>query len=183
MIFLTPALDLTVAASILYLIQRPKIINMTYYIKHALIWGVSLGYVALNISVLRIDTWQEYQSVQTKINRIVQPGDSIMGAQLYWFGLSDHQYYSWEQLIYYQRYAPGTTLEQAFGEFTPDIFIIDGHVNQYISDDAGSSPYLQNLRLSKSEMDAFIEKRSKLITTFDSAYGQIRIYRINWHPD
>lgn len=181
MILLTPALDMIAAAFLGHLAEKSAALSLRDYAIYGLVGGLCLGYFALNISVLSNDTGQSYLSVQNKINQAIPSGDSVMAAQLYWFGLYQHDYYSWEQLIYYQRLVPGSTLEEAFAEFKPDIFIIDGHVSQYISNQEGDSTYSQNLRLPKTEMDMFLYQHATLVSAFDSGqYGQIRIYKIIW---
>jgi hypothetical protein len=126
--------------------------------------------------------WQQYQTAQSVINQTVQPDDSIMAVQTYWFGLHDHVYYSWEQLVFYQRYAPGSSLADALREFQPDLFIIDQHLDGFISDERTTSLYLQQLGLPRAEMEAFLNRYGTLVGQFDvEHYGPIRVYRIMWN--
>jgi hypothetical protein len=52
------------------------------------------------------------------IGRVVVGGWLILG-------LSDHDYYSWEELVYYQGYTPNGMLEDVLCEFHPDILVVD----------------------------------------------------------
>jgi hypothetical protein len=80
-----------------------------------------------------------------------------------------------------QRYAPGSTLEDALRELQPDILIIDSQMDIYISDEAGSSPYGEHLRLPRSELEAFLKRNGNLVGELEvKNYGPIRVYRITW---
>jgi 4-amino-4-deoxy-L-arabinose transferase-like glycosyltransferase len=124
-ILVTPALDIVAATFLLEFVRRPWRGRLWDYVSRVVVWGMAIGGVVLTWSVLRIDFGQAYRMVQSRINQVVQPGDSIMSSQVYWFGLQDHTYYSWELLPAYQLYLPGSKLEDALQEFHPDIFIID----------------------------------------------------------
>ncbi len=179
-ILFSPALDIILAVYLVQSFNRSWIGRIQDYLSRASLILVAI-YVAMNLNILRNDYFQVYQNAQNQINRAILPADTIMGPQEFWFGLSDHRYRSWEQLVYYGRYAPGSTLARAFEELHPDIFIIDSPMEGFITDQSGSTAYSQYLRLSKHEVDQFLEEQSDLITSFDSQlYGHIRIYRINW---
>jgi hypothetical protein len=151
-------------------------------VSRIVVWGMAIGAVALTWSVLRTDFGQAYQMVQDRINQVVQPGDSVMSSQVYWFGLQDHKYYSWELLPTYQLYAPGSKLEDAFQEFHPDIFIMDRYVESFIADPSQAGDiYAQHLRLPRDELEEILGRRAELISVFDGGYyGQIHVYRLDW---
>ena len=97
----------------------------------------------------------------------------------FWFGLYDHVYYPREALIYYQRYAPGSTVEDAMREFRPDVFVIVGQ--GLASDEPGDTPYSKHLWLSRPELEAFLGQYACLVDDFDSGGGgRVRVYRIVW---
>ncbi len=179
-IFYTPAVDMMSVAFLLSILREPWRATAAGYFRRVLPWGALVGFVALNLLPLKANEGQAYNAVQDRIAEAVRPGESIMGSQTYWFGLHDHVYYSWEQLIYFQHYAPGSNLEDALTEFRPDIFIIDRHLNGFISDRTDDSPR-PYLWLPKSELMAFLNRRANLIDEFDDiTYGPIRVYRIDW---
>lgn len=181
-ILVTPVLDVLMAAFLLEFVRRPWRGRLGDYVSRILAGGLTIGSIALIWSVLRADYWQTYQTTQNRINQSIRSGDSIMGSQVYWFGLYDHVYYSWELLPLYQRYAPGSTLEDALREFQPDVFIRDEHVGVFIVDpDPQGDPYIQALRLPRAELEGFLNRRAELINSFyNSYYREIRMYRINW---
>ena len=82
----------------------------------------------------------------------------------------------------YQRYAPGSTLEDALQEFHPDVFIRDGHVGMFIVDpDPQGDQYIQSLRLPRAELEDFLNRRAELINSFYNSYfREVRMYRIKW---
>jgi hypothetical protein len=183
-ILFTPSIDLVVAALVLEVGQQPWKGLLGDYLRRGLVWAVCIVTIILNLSLLRYNFGEVYRVVQNRVNQVVQPGDSIMAPQIYWFGLYDHVYYSWETLVYYQRYVPGSTLEDALREFRPDILIIDAGWDYFISDQPGNSPYLQHLRLSRTEMETFLNSHAHLVDEFDGVcYGQVRVYRIAWDAE
>jgi 4-amino-4-deoxy-L-arabinose transferase-like glycosyltransferase len=180
-IMFTPAIDLMVGAFLLQSLQRPWHGRFRDYARYTLIWGFCILAIVLNLSNLRLDSWRVYQEAQGFINQAAQPGDSIMASQTFWLGLHEHDYYSWESLIHYQRYAPGSTLEDALQELHPDILVIDRHLNAFISDDPGKGAYSQHLQLPRTEMEVFLNRRATLIGVLDvEIYGPIQVYRIAW---
>jgi 4-amino-4-deoxy-L-arabinose transferase-like glycosyltransferase len=180
-ILFSPAIDVAVAVLLLRSFQQRWQRRLRDYLSRVLVWGLSVGSIALNLSVLPTDYGEAYQSVQSRINEVIHPGDSIIGPQTYWFGLYDHVYYSWEELVYYQRYAPGSTVEDALRELLPDVFIIDRDLDVWISDEPGDSLYSQHLRLPRTELETFLSRHARLVVEFDGGYyGRVRVYRIMW---
>jgi 4-amino-4-deoxy-L-arabinose transferase-like glycosyltransferase len=180
-ILLTPAIDMLVAALVIEVSQRPWQGRRRDYVCRALVWGLCAGFIAINLSKLHVDQWDAYEKVQSRINQAVQPDDSIMAPPIFWLGLYDHAYDSWEELVYYRHYAPDTTLEDALREFQPDILIIDACWDVLIADRAGDSPLAQYLWLPQKEIAAFLDRHAYLTDRFnDESYGQIRVYRVVW---
>jgi 4-amino-4-deoxy-L-arabinose transferase-like glycosyltransferase len=181
-ILFTPALDLVVASSLLQFIRyrwRGRLRDCVY---RGFIWGLVVGSVVLNLSVFKINFREVYRLNQGRINQVVQPEDSILGPQTYWFGLYDHTYYSWEKLSLYQRYKPGATLEEAFRELNPDILIVDRFLRRFIVDpDQKRDTYQETMGLRRPEVEAFLERYGTLLTSFDGGYyEQVDVYRLNW---
>jgi hypothetical protein len=117
---------------------------------------------------------------QSRINQSVQPGDTIIASQTYWLGLYDHRYYSWEVLFLYPRLFPDKTLAGAFQQYKPDLLIIDGGMNDLISDTIDPSSPWYYYHLPRAELLEYLGKHARLVTSFESdVYGPIRIYRFN----
>ena len=185
-ILYTPALEMMMAAFLLHFAQQPWRGRFRDYASQIFVWGCLMGVVVLNLNQLW--TWQNgyqvYQSAQDRINGNILPEDSIISTQTYWLGLYDHTYYSWEELVYYQRYAPGSTLQDALRELQPSILIIDDHWRGYITDEPGNTIRSQQLRLSESEMQAILHRYAELLDEFEVAhYGLIQIYRLHWQDE
>jgi hypothetical protein len=104
-----------------------------------------------------------------------------MGSQTYWFGLRDHTYYSWEQLDYYRRFAPGSPLEVALAEFAPDVFVLDGHMREYLVEGNETTLYSDLSILSRSDLEGILDRHGVLVDDFDGgSYGRVQIYRMDW---
>ena len=181
-ILVTPALALLAAAFLDDFLDRAWRGRWTDYASHVLVWGVMLGAVLICWSVVSTDAWQAYQATQRRVNQSIQPNDVIMSSQVYWLGLQEHKYYSWELLYIYQRYAPGSTLEDSFEEFRPDVFIWDGHINNSVADlSPQDEAYREHWLLPRNELQDFLKRRARLVDEFDGGfYGNIRVYRLNW---
>jgi hypothetical protein len=176
-ILFSPAIDLVVAAFLLWLFEKWQG-RIRDYIARILALGLCVGTVGMNLSMLTADSSRVYTSMQDRVVKAVRPGESILGFQLFWFGLYDHVYYPREALIYYQRYAPGSTVEDAMREFRPDVFVIVGQ--GLASDKPGDTPYSKHLWLSRPELEAFLSQYAYLVDDFDSGGGRVRVYRIVW---
>jgi hypothetical protein len=185
-ILYTPTIGLMIAALMLYPLQQGWHRQLRSYVRPVLVWSLCFAGVLLTLYRVKLEGngWQQYQTAQGLINQTVQPDDSIMSVHTYWLGLHDHVYYSWEKLSLYQRYAPGSTLEEALREFQPDLFIIDQHLDGFISDERSNSLYLEHKGLPLAEMEAFLNRYGTLVGEFDvEHYGPIRVYRITWEEE
>jgi len=105
-----------------------------------------------------------------------------MGPQTYWFALPDHPYYSWEQIVYYRRYNPGSTLEDSIRALHPDYLIIDRFMEGAVKEDkellAQRIPFLY---VPKEELDKFLASRARLVKAIETpTFGNVRVYRIEW---
>lgn len=143
---------------------------------------VSIITLVIAIYPYSFDSRSSFKALETQLRATIQPTDRIMAPQTYWFALSDHDYYGWESLIYYRKYHDTASVEDAFAEIRPDIFIYDGHNKLYIAD----TPNTENLYgeyffIPKNELESFLERYSlQLARIDDTPYGDIAIYRIDW---
>ena len=123
-----------------------------------------------------------YALVDQRLRQVVRPGESVLGTQTFWFSLHDHRYYSWEELVYYRRYKPESSLEDAFRALRPDIFVFDEHLDSFTADTEGESTYSSYLRLPRTELKAFLKQHARMVGAFTvaSPYGHIEVWRIAW---
>ncbi|MBN1810221.1 MAG: glycosyltransferase family 39 protein [Anaerolineae bacterium] len=178
-ILFSPAIDLLVAAFLLWLFEQKWQGRVRDYVTRVLALGLCIGTLGMNLSMLAGNPQEVYTFMKERVVAAVRPGDSILGFQLFWFDLYDHVYYPEEALIYYQRYAPGSTVEDAMREFRPDVFVVVGQ--GLASDEPGDTPYSKHLWLSRPELEAFLSQYAYLIDDFDSGGGgRVRVYRIIW---
>ncbi len=149
----------------------------------ALVLMVSIALTSLvrSLESIRDDPMPDYLSTTALMERLIPADDSVMGPQSYWFGLTDRQYLSWEQLLYYQRYAPGSRLEDAFRALHPQFLIIDKQMANFITGDRQrlAEPF-RYLHLSSEELEAFLNRRGHLLASVETkSLGRVRIYRID----
>lgn len=179
-LLITPAFDIIVAAGILWLMKYEWKGKVLDYIRTIFLWGSIIGYLLLNSSVILIDRYKLYIQDQTLINEHITFRSSIIGPQTYWFGLYEHKYFSWEEILYYQRLNPGSSITDALTIIAPDYFILDGHLDYFITDNP-QNEIEHELNLPKSEFEEFLNNHGTLIQNINSSiYGKIRVYRLNW---
>ncbi len=182
-ILVTPGLDLLVAAFLLRWVVE-AIQAGSRAAKVAAVLSVLAILVSCGVALLplRWDGYQNYVQVQDRIDEDVRPADVIMASQVYWFGLHLHKYYSWEQLVYFQRDSPGCGLWDAMAHFRPDLFVVDGHLQEFITDPGQPGLYSGLLALPRAELNKILAEHATLVDQFDGGgYGQVSIYRLNWH--
>jgi hypothetical protein len=151
------------------------------YLRRGLVWGVLASFILISALPLAKDGSREYQMAQSLVDRHVQTGDSVIGPQVYWLGLHDHTYYSWELLFLYRRIHPDSTLEEAFAAYRPDIFIIDQSLDILISDSIDPDSRWYQYHLPRAELLDYLSAHARLEASFPAAgYGPIQIYRIIW---
>ena len=181
-ILFSPAIHLVIAYYALLMFdlfrKRRGVLDFIYQI--FILSSIILAMISTSM-MFRENQYKNYLMVQSKINESVHISDSIIGSQTYWFGLYENTYYSWEQIVFYQTLDPTITVEDALKEFKPDIFIIDGHLSNFISNSDGDSVYSKHLRIPRDELFTFLDQNADLVSVFNGdSYGQISIYRIRW---
>ncbi len=148
----------------------------------ALVVGMMLGSMVRSLTPLKINHVSNFPVILGRIRQVVRPEETIMGTQTYWFGLYDHEFDSWEELIYYQRNNPSTTLDDAMRYYQPDIFIIDGHLDQFLIQSQERSILLQSLQLPREQFERILDEYGTLLMDFyeGQSFGRIRVYRFDW---
>lgn len=183
-LWLLPAMDL-IWLEIVRKAFSSEIIESTRYLTIRMTICLFIVAIFSGIGYFQFDFRKDYQLTQESINRVVEPNDVVMGPQTFWFGLYNQPYYSWEKLVYYRRAFPGSTLEDAFKEFRPTIFIIEAHLNSFVisTDTNENSLYGKFLSLPAEELETFLTSYAELIADFDGGvYGPVQVYRIHWEP-
>ena len=179
-ILLTPALDLIIAAALLQLGRRPWRSRWDT-LHRALAWGVCAAFVILTLSRLQQDQYALYAAAQQRVEQTVRPGDTILAPHVFWLDLYDHPYHTWEELVWYRRIVPGSTVTEAMREYRPDLVVMDAGWANFVADEPGESLLEQSLWLPRAELDAFLRDHATQVDHFDSVvYGPLSIYRISW---
>lgn len=179
-ILATPALTWLAGAFLIWFAKRPWRRRWYDYVSRGVVLGLAAGGVFLSLKAVQQDGSQFYRQAQAFINQNVRPGDTIIASQLYWLGLYDHKYYSWELLFLYPLFYPGKTLADAFQEYKPNLFIIDRGIYELTYQDFDPSSFWYNYHLPRDELMAFLDQNAELVGTYDVEwYSPILIYRIN----
>lgn len=137
------------------------------------------AYATITASLTR-DATVDFAAALETLQQQIPPDASVIGPQTYWFGIQDRRYLSWEQLVYYRRYAPGSDLKDAFRALRPDYLIIDRHLDMFVA------PYIEQLpeqfrylHLPKVELEEFLVQRGQLVAQIaTSHFGHVRLYRL-----
>jgi 4-amino-4-deoxy-L-arabinose transferase-like glycosyltransferase len=151
---------------------------------HRLRWAAVVALVAVMAVPTLVRTVEspmsDYQTTLERIRQTVRPGSSVVGPATYWFGLTDERYVSWEQLVYYRRYAPGSNVTDGMRALEADYFISDPYIEKFFRDTPRPSVNSQQLLLPKSEMDSFLDQRARLAAVVETGtYGAVKIYEID----
>jgi len=173
------SLDLFLTALSVKIFFLPVALDSKTYFKFSFYIIVIVFSVVFSASLTLQNAEVDYRIAQTQLNQIIQPDDTIMASQTYWLGLYTHIYYSWETLIYYQRYAPGISAAEALEAIRPDVLIIDEHMRSFITDQ--EHIFYEALRIPATPFYAYLDTHAELVAQFDGGlYGDIEVYRFRW---
>ncbi|NMB55919.1 MAG: glycosyltransferase family 39 protein [Leptolinea sp.] len=180
-ILLAPAFTWLVAGFCIEYFRQPWKSSVWNYIQRILILGCLGGALAFSIIPTIPDNYQKYQDAQNRVNAHITKNDAIMGNQWYWFGLSDHKYYSWELLFLYPRLYPDKSLADSFEHYRPDVLIIDRQLETLIVDYVAPDTIWYRYHLPKTELEEYLSKHALLTAKIKTdLYGEIKIYRFAW---
>ena len=133
------------------------------------------------LPMIEINSADDYQQTIAFVKQVLPPNASVIGPQTYWFAVPNSHYLSWEQLVYYRRYAQDSTLEDAFHALHADYFILDKELEGAIVDNTtDTTQRLPFLYLPKAELAAFLSKQAHLVSSVETGtFGNVRIYKID----
>jgi 4-amino-4-deoxy-L-arabinose transferase-like glycosyltransferase len=155
----------------------------------AALLGVALMVTSLcvlslpNVPLLMQNRYPDFEAAMQFVRQSTQEGKTVLGFSNYWFARPNQSYYSWQQLVYYRRDQPGSSIEDAFRALHPDYIIIDDITDTFMLEDndiAVVNAY-SNVAVSRPELADFMRTYTTLISQDDNpTYGTIRIYQIHW---
>jgi 4-amino-4-deoxy-L-arabinose transferase-like glycosyltransferase len=184
-ILITPVGDLLTAA-FLYRIykERSQVLSLRGYAATAVIWGLIGASVIANLDPVLNNTRREYEFISGELRRVIPSGSSVLGSPIYGFVHPRDPYYGPHQLVYYQRYNPGSTLDQALQHYAPDYVIVSEN-KEY---DLFLSPVLRRWTriyigpdVSNQDLEEIASKNGHLIGTLDTRwFGYLHLYKMDW---
>ncbi|HYF66252.1 MAG TPA: glycosyltransferase family 39 protein [Herpetosiphonaceae bacterium] len=189
-IYVSPAFDIGVAMAVAWLWRQPlpRLSPRSRRLALAAVACLCIVNIVAQARLVTVDANRPLAIVQGRIAATVRPGDVMMGMQNYWLELYDHRYYTYEQLIYYRRVHPGSSVAEAMAAFKPDLFIVDGHISRFLNDGPARSDFFESLSLPRAEIKSFLDQNAVLVDTIqldptqDDTYGTVQIFRLRW-PD
>ena len=179
-ILFSPALDLAIAHFFFQLQSTTMKSRGLKIALNGMVVVLLFCSIVYSLLPLRWDWSEDYRNVESQLKQHVKPGESLMGNQLWWLALPKHPWSSWENLYYYRRYKQDASLEEAFREFQPGLFILDLHVETFIQKRPGSS-YAAQMGIPEQEFSQFMAEHGRLRAKFDGGYyGTIHIIELYW---
>lgn len=180
-IYFVPPLQIALASYLLDFIRKPRTNSWIYRSSFVLILTAYLSVSLASIAPAILNNeYPAYVQAQQRVNESIRPDDILLASNIYWLGLSEHKYYSIDQLSFFRWFNPDSTLEMNLNQIRPDIFIYDEQARQYSTDDSRGWPYAGYVYIPKTELEVFLAKNASLVDQFSGAYGFTEIYRINW---
>jgi hypothetical protein len=180
-IILAPAAWLLIGVGISRLLELGWRSSSLVYARTVLVGALVACSIILGLSSVVTNPQEDFTPILDRIRHSVSGAASIIGAQTYWFAVPQQRYLSWEQLVYYRRYAPGSSLEDAFSSLHPDYIIADRRMESWLIDDnniaqkEAEGPYLP-----RNAMESFLAGHTHLVDSFDTqSFGTIRIYKVD----
>jgi hypothetical protein len=186
-ILIFPAADLLIAAFLVSLWDRLARVRSGVRAWPYLRAGLMVALLALAILPgqrrVLANHEDDYEVSVDYVRATIPTGASVMGPQLYWFGMPEQRYLSWESIIFYQRYAPDSSPEQALRALHPDYFVIDEPMERFLWGEKGMSlsAYAEPLTVPKADLMGFLDRHARLVGAVETeTFGKVRVYRIDW---
>ncbi len=180
-ILLTPALDIMLACALvdMWRCSGTQLIAKFLFAITLGTYGASLYQSFGHLRMTAKNSYQDFLRVNQELGTCIKPGEVIIGPQTYWFEFFKHTYYSWEGLVYYRRYKPDSSLDDAIAHFSPNIIIIDGHFRIFLRDPKDHERLFAHLAVSKPALEHYLQQHAEHICGIPSLdYGMIDVYRI-----
>ncbi len=181
-ILIAPAAWMLIGSLIDYLAQQPWQRTIFTYIRTVGVLSLISASVIFALAPMLNDPTQDWQTMLNYVSETIPAKSTTIGQQNWWFARPSDPYMSWEQLVYYRRYAPGSTLEDAFRNLKPQYLVADNTTRFYELDTLSKldADYSSSFVL-KSEMEAFMQHHCHLVSSISTrTFGDVSIYKIEW---
>jgi 4-amino-4-deoxy-L-arabinose transferase-like glycosyltransferase len=136
-----------------------------------------------NLPLLMQNRYPDFEAAMQFVRQTTQEGKTALGISTYWFAHPDQPYYAWQQLVYYRRDQPESSLEDALRGLHPDYIIMDDLTDSFLVEDKDIAELdaYSNIFVPKREMVDFLSSHTILLSQASNhIYGKIRIYQIHW---
>lgn len=171
-IHLYPFFMLAVAATLVALLQKKSVEpGQTIFVGMLLVLFLFNG-LAHTVKPAIQNRDYNFYALADQVKADIEPGDRVLGSPMWWLGLNNYEYRSFENLNYY-RFFNKYSFTEALAEIHPDIIIVE-------------PIYRGEFEMEgvDQEFNAFLEAHGTKLQDFtaqtDLEDGQIEVYRIEW---
>lgn len=181
-ILISPAADLVLASFLLRAGEWFHLQPRWKRIISLLAGGIVVFNIALTLSFFKYDGHSEYQRITSHIRSVLLPNSKIMTDPKYWFALSDYRFVGLNEIAYYRRHVPGSSLADVLQHYRPDVIILDSSIeNQLIDDPSSLDPWEQLGQIPRTELDQLLALRGERAPDLNPpSQLKVRIYRLRW---
>ena len=180
-ILIAPAIALLLAPYLNSIAQTGgKITGWTFW-RNLLVLGIIVGSSVINLAVAMRDSNPDYRKVLSYIGETIPDGSVVYGNPSYWFALPRNPYMNIEQIVFRQRYVPGSTFTDAVEAIKPDYLIIDGFVGQFVLDDETCREHFSDIPcMPQVELATLLKERATLVGDLKTRnFGDVQIYKMD----
>jgi len=182
-IILVPAAALLLAAFVDKLLSDGWRGSLPRYVRFVGVVGLLASSAVISlVQATFYDMRGDYNATLRDIRSAVPSGSTILGPQTYWFAMTGERYLSWEQIIYYRRATPGSSVEEALTALRPDYMIIDRFMEGAIIDTTTRAQAdIPFLNIPAHELESFLSARGRLVSSIETEeFGNVRTYELDW---
>lgn len=119
----------------------------------------------------------EFDRVSRDVVSTLEPSETVMGAQNYWFAAPNTDWRSWESLVYHRRMEPGSTVREAFVELDPDVLVVDSQLRSFVVEDRTRGGFVGALSLPADEFHDVLARGTLVATIDDGSVEGVQVYR------
>ncbi len=153
-------------------------------IRTVIVLSLLLTPAAVALRSMVTDSSAEFESRAAFVRETIPPDGRVMGVQTWWLALHDRHYISWEQLVFYRRWAGTSDVSRAFDYLQPEYLILDETTEQYLVDNIDTfEPNIASSLVQRGDFEQLIQERGILIGEYTKEGSTpVRVYRLSYSP-
>jgi hypothetical protein len=181
-ILMAPAIALALAPYVALVTQKIGRVTQWAFWRSLFVVSALAAISVINLAPAWNSNNGDYQKVASAFRQTIPNGSLVYASPNFWLALPNTPYIDWEQILFRQRYVPGSTYTEAFEALKPDYFVIDGYMDVFVIDDSAcQATYREVPCMPKNELNALLKDKAILAGEVKTnTYGDVRIYKMNW---